>query len=79
MNDDGSSNCWSSSNSDNATLDPGDDAGPPLEIYADDMAPPNVDSITTKFGMSYPTAHVIETKLAKMLNDIQAPNSSMGS
>jgi hypothetical protein len=39
------------------------------------MAPPNVDSLTSKFGMSYTTAHVIETKLAKMLNDIQAPKT----
>jgi hypothetical protein len=75
MNDDGSSNCWSSSNNGDATQNFGDDVGPPMEVYADDLVPPNVDSMTSKFGMSYTTAHVIETKLAKMLNDIQAPKS----
>jgi hypothetical protein len=75
MNDEDSSNCWSSSNISNATLNLGDNVGPPMEVYADELAPSNVDSMTSKFGISYTTAHVIETKLAKMLNDIQAPKS----
>jgi hypothetical protein len=39
------------------------------------VAPPNVDSMHKTFGISYTTAHDIETKLAKMLNDIQAPKT----
>ena len=53
MNDDGSSNCWSSSNNSDTTHSLGDDVGPPMEVYADELAPPNVDSMTSKFGISY--------------------------
>lgn len=40
---------------------------------------PTVDSMQTTFGISYTTAHSIETKLAKMLNDIQAPKTMYAS
>ena len=43
------------------------------------MVPPNVDSMNKTFGISYTTAHAIETKLAKMLNDIQAPKTMYSS
>ena len=40
------------------------------------VVPPDVDTMQKTFGISYTTAHAIETKLAKMLNDIQAPKTT---
>jgi hypothetical protein len=40
---------------------------------------PDVDAPKSKFGMSYTSAHVIETKLAKMLNDIKVPKQMYSS
>ena len=53
--------------------------GPPLTVNVDTVPAPDVDALNSHFGMSYTTAHVIETKLAKMLNDIQAPKTMYAS
>ena len=50
-----------------------------LNPHDDPVVPPNVDSMQKTFGISYTTAHAIETKLAKMLNDIQAPKTMYAS
>lgn len=41
----------------------------------DNADQPNIDAFKTKFGMVYTTAYVIKPKLAKILNDIQAPKT----
>ena len=43
------------------------------------VVPPDVDRMQKTFGISYTTAHAIETQLAKMLNDIQAPKTMYAS
>jgi hypothetical protein len=53
-----------------------DDIGigfPPNLVHVDNTNQPDVDALNSKFGMSYTIAHVIETRLAKMLSNIQAP------
>ena len=49
--------------------------GPLHMLYVDNMDQTNVDVLSTNFGMLYTNAHVIESKLAKMLNGILAPQS----
>ena len=48
-------------------------------VNVDTVPAPDVDALNSQFGMSYTTAHVIEIKLAKMLNDIQAPRTMYAS
>ena len=76
--DDASVPCWSGSD-DASTTVIHSDGGPPSVVEVDTNAAPNVDAVKTKFGISYTTAHVIETKLAKMLNDLQAPKTMYAS
>jgi hypothetical protein len=57
--------------------------GPPDVVIIDPHENPvvllNVDSMQKTFGISYTTIHAIATKLAKMLNDIQAPKTMYAS
>ena len=66
--------CWSVGGNESTNEVTGH-ADLPSEVNIDNVCIPNIDIMGTKFGMSYTTAHVIETKLAKMLNDIQAPKT----
>ena len=51
----------------------------PRTVNVDTVPAPDIDALNSQFGMSYTTAHIIETKLAKMLNDIQAPKTMYAS
>ena len=76
--DNDSTPCWSVD--DNKSVVVGRfDGGPPSVVHVGNTAEPNIDAVNTKFGLSYTTAHVIETQLAKMLNDIQAPKTMYAS
>jgi hypothetical protein len=70
--------CWSVDDGESDSLD-NNVAGLPGVVHVDNSTAPNGDSLKRKFGMSYTAAHVTETKLAKMLNDIQAPKSMYSS
>jgi hypothetical protein len=47
--------------------------GPLGVVHVNNITQPDVDALKSKFGMSYTSTYVIKTKLAKMLNHIQAP------
>jgi hypothetical protein len=70
--------CWSASRDGSGDVGRWD-AGPPSMAHVDNLADPNVEALNTKFGLSYSTSHAIETKLVKMLNDIQAPKTMYAS
>ena len=71
---DDSAPCWSVDGSGSGA------SGPPSVVHVGNTAEPSIDAVNNKFGLSYATAHaVIETKLAKMLNDIQAPKTMYAS
>jgi hypothetical protein len=70
--------CWSVEDGDSGVQDIGM-GGPPAIVNVNHISAPDVDALQAKFGMSYTSAHVIETKLAKMLNDIQAPKQMYSS
>ena len=76
--DDNSTPCWSTTG-DGSDAAAGLVVGPPSVVHLGNTAQPNIDAVNNKFGLSYTTAHVIETKLAKMLNDIQAPKTMYAS
>ncbi len=73
---------WSGSEDLSSSQSLQSDGPPPLVLINPHDNPEmlsTVDSMQTTFGISYTTAHSIETKLAKMLNDIQAPKTMYAS
>jgi hypothetical protein len=76
--EDDSTPCWSVDGDESVSVGCLD-GGPPSVVHVGNTAEPNIDTVNTKFGLSYTTAHVIETKLATMLNDIQAPKTMYAS
>ena len=65
--------CWSDDDDEdviNASTIAGDNVITEMPLFV-----PDVDSVQHTLGIAFTNAHAIETQLAKMLNDIQAPKS----
>jgi hypothetical protein len=70
--DDTSFPCWSDGDSNSVDGLSSEDVGDPLNVHVNDGHPADKKK-TTGFGLAYTDAQYVETKLAKILNDIQAP------
>ncbi len=70
--DDTSFPCWSDGDSNSVDGLSSEDVGDPLNAHVNDGHPADKKK-TTGFGLAYTDAQYVETKLAKILNDIQAP------